>query len=151
MMTSSRPTAWIVLACVLVGLPACKKSYSPAMADMAVTDAGYGGALYVNDMLVDHTASDLWWGYQWNRGGELLEASGIDLTQGLNTIDVFWAEGCCNGRQSGRFTMDGGNGWLELSVDNLEAVSVPEPGTSALVALGLAGLAWSRRRRSTDS
>lgn len=38
MMTSTRPSAWIVLACVLVGLPACKKSMSPSM------DSGYVGA-----------------------------------------------------------------------------------------------------------
>ncbi|MGH1341351.1 MAG: DUF4349 domain-containing protein [Nannocystales bacterium] len=38
MMTITRPSAWMVLACMLVGLPACKKSMAPAM------DAGYSGA-----------------------------------------------------------------------------------------------------------
>lgn len=43
MMTSSRPPAWIALACVLVGLPACAKSSSPMMSDMAYPEEAYGG------------------------------------------------------------------------------------------------------------
>lgn len=42
MMTSTRPSAWIVLACVLVGLPACKKSMSPSMTTSM--ESGYVGA-----------------------------------------------------------------------------------------------------------
>ncbi len=38
MMTSTRPSAWIVLACMLVGLPACAKSMAPSM------EPGYSGA-----------------------------------------------------------------------------------------------------------
>ncbi len=38
MMTTTRPSAWIVLACVLVGLPACAKSMSSSSAE------GYVGA-----------------------------------------------------------------------------------------------------------
>ena len=44
MMTSTRPRAWLVLACVLVGLSGCAKAaMSPAMADMAYEE-DYGGA-----------------------------------------------------------------------------------------------------------
>lgn len=43
MMTASRPPAWIVLACVLVGLPACKKSNSVAMSDAAYPEEAYAG------------------------------------------------------------------------------------------------------------
>ncbi len=37
------------MACVLVGLPACKKSYSPAMSDMAYAEEGYDGGDYGGD------------------------------------------------------------------------------------------------------
>lgn len=44
MMTSSRPPAWIVLASMLVGLPACAaKSSSPMMSDVAYAEEAYGG------------------------------------------------------------------------------------------------------------
>jgi len=56
MMTITRPSAWIVLACMLVGLPACKKSMSPSMADgYSGADRGYaeesmdGGGAYAED------------------------------------------------------------------------------------------------------
>lgn len=110
-------------------------------------DAGFGGAVYFDGNLVERKTSDLWWGYQWERSTELLDTLISDLDAGTHTLDVFWAEGCCNGSQSGRFSVDNGNSWLALSTDNLDAVGVSEPGTLALLGLGLAGLAASRRRQ----
>ena len=109
-------------------------------------DAGLGGEVYFDGNLVERNADNLWWGYNWNRSSELIEAFVSDLDSGHHTIDLFWAENCCNGGQSGRFSVDNGQSWLALSTDNLDAVGISEPGTIGLMALGIAGLLYSRRR-----
>jgi len=109
-------------------------------------DAGFGGELYFDGNLVERNNDNLWWGYRWNRGSELIGAFISDLDSGTHTLDLFWAENCCNGGQSGRFSADNGNVWIALSTENLDAVGVPEPGTIGLMALGVAGLVLSRRR-----
>lgn len=112
-------------------------------------DAGFGGALYLDGVLMDIDASDLWWGLNWNNITEFLVANNLNSFQGTHQILAFWAEGCCAGPQSGRFSTDGGATYQALSVANLDALNVPEPGTMAIVGLGLAGVALSRRRRAT--
>lgn len=112
-------------------------------------DAGLGGAVYANDVLAQSDSSDLWWGFNWNRTGELLELTSDSLALGTNVLDLYWAERCCNGGQSGRFSVNGGQDWMALSVDNLESVAVPEPGMLSLMAGGLVGFGVSRRRRRT--
>lgn len=111
------------------------------------TDAGHGGALYMNNALVDHSATDLWWGYNWNNMSEMLVSTGALILTGTNVLDVYWAEGCCNGGQSGRFSIDGGQNWMALSTANLNSAAVPEPGMLMLFAGGLLGLALARRKQ----
>lgn len=107
-------------------------------------DAGLGGAVYVNGTQVYSDTSNLWWGRNWDRTNELLTASLNDVQTGSYEVDVFWAENCCNGWQSGRFSVDG-NDWYELSTYNLEAVGVPEPGSIAFMLIGFAGLVTVRK------
>lgn len=109
-------------------------------------DAGLGGEVYFDGNLVERTTDNLWWGGQWSRTNELVEALVSDVSMGSHTIDLYWAENCCNGGQSGRFSIDNGASWHALSTANLEAVNVSEPGSIALFSLGLAGLLLSRRK-----
>lgn len=108
-------------------------------------DAGFGGALYVNGTQVDTNSSDLWWGFNWNNTNELLGSTGLSLNDGTNTIEAYWAEACCNGGQSARFSADNGQTWKDLSTANL-SVDAPEPGVLALLGLGLLGTARLRRQ-----
>jgi hypothetical protein len=110
-------------------------------------DAGYGGALYMNNVLVQSNSTDLWWGFNWNAAGEMLASTGAQLMMGTNVLDLFWAEGCCNGGQSGRFSINGGQDWMSLSVDNLNSTSVPEPGILLLLSIGLFGYALAGRKQ----
>lgn len=113
-------------------------------------DAGYGAELYFNDTLLSKRTDDLWWRYDWNNS-DVMSVS-ADTVFGGNTLDLFWAENCCNGYSEGRFSVDGGNSWMDLSVANLDQVTaeVSEPASFALIALGVLGLAGIRQLRSKD-
>jgi hypothetical protein len=110
-------------------------------------DAGLGGAMYMDNALIDQDASNLWWGYSWNRTSEILGATVDQLMEGSYKLDVYWAENCCNGAQAARFSVDQGSTWMALSTDNLNAVGVPEPGSVALLGLGVVGLMAARRKQ----
>ncbi|MCJ8319374.1 MAG: CCXG family PEP-CTERM protein [Colwellia sp.] len=107
-------------------------------------DATHGAAVYL-DGAVDSIANrtdDLWWGYNWNHS-DVFTVTLSDLSRDNQVIDVYWAENCCNGSNSIRFTNDA-NQVRVLSVANLDSASIPEPTSIALFGLAVFGLAARR-------
>ena len=115
-------------------------------------DAGFGGEFYLDGMLLDRDTSDLWWSYNWNNVNDLLTSTNINMTNGDHLLEAYWAEGCCNGGQSGRFSIDNGQSWMDLTVANLDSVaSVPTPTTFWLLGAGLIGFIATRKNHSNYS
>lgn len=112
-------------------------------------DAGYGAALFVNGSLVDSRDGDLWWNKTWGSNG-VFKVDNIALTTGKNIIQLLWAEDCCNGANSVRFSEASGQEKI-LSVDNINGLSnvsptdIPEPATIALFGLAIVGLVTRRK------
>ncbi len=116
--------------------------------DFAV-DAGFGGAVYLDNKLVTKNTTDLWWGKNWNASSEILSFTSL-LRAGNHTLEVFWAEGCCNGANSGRFSLNGVGNWQSLATANLDPLKpVPVPAAAWLFGSGIASLFGLRRKAIT--
>jgi len=106
-------------------------------------DAGYGAALFVDGKLVDNRTDNLWWGYNWNHS-DVFKVEDIALSTGDHVIQLLWAENCCNGASSVRFTEKLGQE-RPLSVSDIDAASIPEPTSIALFGLAALGLMTRRK------
>lgn len=109
-------------------------------------DFGWGGALFVDGNLLAFSNDDLWWEGDFNNATEILAGS-VSLIAGNHLIEAYGFEPCCDGPQAGEFLAAGTQGWREFhDKDGRDPVSIPEPGTVALLLGGLVGLLARRRR-----
>ncbi len=110
-------------------------------------DAGFGGALYLDGVKLTEKQNNLWWNYNWNNSASILGASIANLSAGHHTLEAFWAENCCNGGGSGRFSLDNGSTWQSLSTANLNKLApVPVPSAILLFGTGMIWVFYMRRK-----
>ena len=85
-------------------------------------DFGRGGGLYVDDATVDEEWNDdLWWAFNWNNTGEILQGS-VTLSEGYHSFRILGFEGCCDGGLTAQFQKPGGS-WQDMSLANIALVS----------------------------
>lgn len=111
-------------------------------------DAGFGGAIYLDGVLLDRNTNDLWHDGAFTNApaNQLLSAQGLNVTPGNHVLEGYWAEYCCNGEQGAVFSTNGTQ-WLALSVDNLNAPPVPEPEEWAMLLAGFGLVHWQVKRK----
>lgn len=109
-------------------------------------DAGYGAQLLIDGSTESNRTDNLWWNYNWN-SSDVMRSHDIALSSGSHTFELYWAENCCNGASSLRFTTDGEN-WNDLTGENIAAVTVPAPQTAFLFIAALTGGMLLRSRKS---
>jgi hypothetical protein len=106
-------------------------------------DFGYGGTLLVNGAAIDTNTNNLWWSGNINDQNNTLFGT-ASLHTGLNTIDIYGFEDCCDGGTIGEYAGADTNGAFVT-------FAVPEPADWALMILGLGGVGATLRaaRRKT--
>jgi len=95
-------------------------------------DAHYGAELYLDGSLIGERVDDLWWAHNW-ANSDVLRAPNHSIAAGTHSLALYWAESCCNGSSSMRFTTDGSN-WQSLATANLDAASPAVLAAPAAVA-----------------
>lgn len=116
----------------------------------AGVDFGDGGAMMLDDTVLDYSRDDLWWGGSW-AGPGVLSGTAV-LTEGLHTLHLYGLERCCDGYFTAQFSVGSGPFVTFSNADGLQPVSnVPEPSALALLAAGAGVLAGAHRRRRQGS
>lgn len=106
-------------------------------------DAGYGAELFVDGNLVVDRTDDLWWRRNWQHS-DVFSLTAYDFTKGSHTLDVYFAENCCDGLSTVRMTNHSTQEISMLTSSALQAASIPEPATAILFGLGALGLLLRR-------
>lgn len=108
-------------------------------------DAGYGGAIYLDEQEIDKNVTDLWWGGNWNASSEIFSGSLLLSSVGNHTFEGYWAEGCCNGKSGIQYKI-GNSAWQNPS--NLASpVTTPIPGAVWLFGSAIVGLIGMTKRK----
>jgi len=62
-------------------------------------DAGYGGTLSLDGVVLQERWADMWWAGSFADPNQILWGS-ASLSAGFHTVDYIGFEGCCDGRQT---------------------------------------------------
>jgi len=77
------------------------------------TDFGHGGVVFMDGKMVKQYKSDIW------QGGK---STKLDLTvtldKGMHYLEIYGAEGCCDGTTRWSFSFNGGK-WMIFTTRNL--------------------------------
>lgn len=108
-------------------------------------DFGYGGALFVDGVVLGYNTHDMWWANNYGTANGSLQGA-INLAAGNHVMKVYGLEGCCDGGQQAQFKAANAADYRTFaSNDTLNAV--PEPVSIATFGLGAGAMALIRRRR----
>ena len=122
-------------------------------------DAGYGGALYMNNQLIGYNSSDIYWGNPSGLVSGLVSATSslsstpTMLQAGNYTLTAYWAESCCDDRSWATFNVNGG---IQQDLSGLlgaggstggNPLPTPIPAAIWMVGSALAGLIGFGRRK----
>lgn len=112
-------------------------------------DYGWGGALFVDGVLLDDSRDDLWWSRNFANTGELLEGT-VDLAAGVHIIETIGFEPCCAGPATLQYRSAKDPDFANFSCDldsDQDGVSNPSdkcPGTPAGELVNADGCAISQ-------
>lgn len=127
-------------------------------------DWGRGGGVILTDIgtgaqtLLDLRSDNVWWARSWSN--EDVFTTELSLGAGEYALTWIGFEDCCAGETTIRYSMEGSDfdtftasnfGASANAVAAFAVADVPEPGTMALLGLGIAGFAMLRRRKGTGA
>lgn len=108
-------------------------------------DFGNGGAVFLDGVQVAYSTTDMWWNNNYNTPSQFLAFTST-LSAGAHTIEVFGLDSCCDGGAQGQFKAASAAAFTTFSnVDGMNP-AVPEPGSVALLGLGMLGMLTARKK-----